>query len=408
MRLTDVQVKNAKPRERAYKLSDGGGLYVEIQPGGSKLWRLKYRHLGIERRISFGAYLPNGKGVGLAEAREKCSEAKRLIRDGVDPVHDRRQKRAVAAQEARDTLRAIGGLWLDHAAERKGWTAKYKSDVEKSLDTHIYPRLGDRPIRTITALDLLALLKAKGTQLETVRRLRQRLDAIFSFGVVRRYVDGNPAHDIRGEFNAPVVTHFQTIPESELSTLLAKVADDGNRIVEAAIWLLCLTAVRTGELRGAEWAEFDLDAKAWTIPASRMKKRREHIVPLSSQAIEILRRLRELTGDGRFLFANRNDSTKVMSENTILFVLYRIGYRGRMTGHGFRALFSSSANDHQQPADVVDACLAHVVKDKTERAYNRALLLERRRRVMQWWGDHVDHLTSKSSAKVLQFDRATA
>lgn len=423
MPLTDAKVRNAKPKAKPYKLSDGHGLYLEVMPTGSRLWRAKYRIHGKERRISFGAYLPDGKGVSLAEAREKCTAARALKRDGVDPVQARRQERTDAATEARDTLRRLAAEWLANEARQKGWTADYQHDVERSLELYVYPKLGNQPVRSITPRELIDTLNAvldtkdakgkkPGARLETVRRLRQRLDGIFTYALLCERLDTNPAHGLRRAFTAPKATPMPALLESELPGLLAKVAERGQgSLIEGGVWLLCLTAVRTGELRAAQWSEIDWEQRLWRIPAERMKKRREHLVPLSTQALDILARLRERTGHTAYLFPHRSDDTRHLSENSILYAIWRAGFKGRASGHGFRSTFSTAANEHGKPADVVEAILAHVSTNKTRAAYNRALYLEQRRQVLQWWADRIDAMTTQQSAKVLTFpepERASA
>jgi len=400
MPLSDVKIRNAKPREKSYKLFDGLGLYLEVMPGGSKLWRLKYRIHGKDRRLALGAY----GDVSLAEAREGRDQARRLLRAGKDPVAERRSDRAAAEAASRDTVRLLAAQWIETQAPT--WTADYAKDVERSLELHVFPALGDRSIASVTPQDVLAILRPlglKGARWETVRRVRQRLEGMFALAVVEGRLTSNPAQGIQRGLTPPVVRHLPAVTETELPDVLAAVTATGNRLVEAACWLLTLTAVRTGELRFAEWSEIDEANRLWRIPAARMKRRREHVVPFSRQAWTIIERLRELTGHSRYLFPHRSDPNRVMSENTVLAVLWRCGYKGRMTGHGFRSVFSTACNEHQQPPDVVEAILAHAIADRTRAAYNRAMYLDARRQVLQWWADRVDVLTDEKSADVLSF-----
>lgn len=389
--LTDSAIKVAKPRERAYKLSDGQGLYLEIMPTGSKLWRMKYRHDGKESRISFGAY----PAVTLQQARQRRAEAREQLAQGINPTAKRRENQEDRRQ-AGTTFAALADEWYAYNAPRWAESTRFKARLY--LDNDILPTIGTRPLQGITRPDLVELVRkveSRGT-LNVARKIRQWLSQIFKHGLALGLVDINPATDL-AIVAAPQreTRHHPFVPFAELPELLAKV-DTANINMQTrhAIRLLMLTAVRPGELRQAPWSEFDLDAATWTIPKERMKARRPHLVPLPEQAVKILRDLHQITGSYPLLFPGQNNADRPMSENTVNKALALMGYKGRQTGHGFRHLLSTELNGRGYNRDWIERQLAHGDNDGIRDTYNHATYLEQRRRMMQDWADSMDALCS--------------
>ena len=396
MKLSDTAVKKAKPEAKAYKLADGGGMYLEVMPNGSKYWRLKYRIAGKEKRLALGVY----PDVGLKDARTRRDEARKLLANGSDPAivkqTQKRQAKIAAANSFEKTAREY------HALKTPMWTPHHATDWINTLEKEVFPKFGHRPlaeIETPDILDILRALEARGT-FEIRARVLQRVRAVFSFAIGSGRARLNPAAGIGREVLAPTpkVKHMPALDAGEMPQFLRALAEYQERaksspIVFAATRLLMLTFVRTGEVRGAQWSEFDLDAALWVIPAERMKARQPHTVPLSQQAVEVIRALQPLTGHLPALFPNRNGEGAVISENTVLKVIENIGYKGRMTGHGFRSVASTYLNNLGTiRPDMIEAQLAHGDKDQVRAAYNRADYMEYRKAMMQFWADTLDKM----------------
>lgn len=402
--LTATAVRNAKPKDRPYKLFDGHGLYLEVTPDGAKRWRLKYRVHGREKRLSFGVCPP----VTLGEARDRRDEARRLLRDGKDPSAERQALKRQVKLAERSSFRAVAEEWFTKL--RNTWEPAHAKRVKRSLELNIFPDLGDKPIADIEPPELLAVLRkieSRGTH-EARQRAQQRTSAVFRYGIATGRCLRDPASDLRGAFTPPKATHHAALGQTDLPDFFQRLAKyDGEPTTKLALRLLALTFVRTAELRGAEWQEFDLDAAEWRIPAERMKMREAHIVPLSSQAVEVLRELESLTGKEQYVFPNKNNPAKCMSENTVLYALYRMGYHSRATGHGFRATASTILNEQGFNPDVIERQLAHVERNKVRAAYNRAMYLRERRNMMQHWANYLDAVASGTTVISGRF-RATA
>ena len=391
MKLTDTKIRTAKPRERAYKLADGGGLYLMVAPRAdgkvSRWWRLKYRVRGKEKVLAIGTY----PEIGLREAREARDDAKKLLVRGTDPGEKKRADKIVQS----DTFKAVAEEWL-------GLQAKKLADVtlDKArwmLETFIYPKLGEKLIAEIKAPELLAALRVietKGRH-ETASRTEQRVCQVMRYAIATGRAERDVTADLRGAL-APVPTKNRaaiTDPGRVGELLRAIDGYQGEPATAAALKLAALTFVRPGELRAAEWREFDLDTAEWRIPGERMKMGEAHIVPLSAQAIEILSELHRLTGNGRFLFPSLRSRDRSMSENTLNAALRRLGYTTeQMTAHGFRAMASTLLNEQSFPSDVIELQLAHAERNKVRAAYNRAQRLPERRKMMQAWADYLDGL----------------
>jgi len=394
MSLSDAGIRNAKPAETPFKLFDGGGLFLLVNPGGSRLWRLKYRFDGRERLLALGAY----PAVTLAKARERRDEAKVLLADGVDPSERRQEEKREAQRLAADTFRNIAEEYV--AKLRREGRAPATLAKTEWLLAFAYPEIGDQPIRSILPADVLRVLRsveARGTH-ETARRLRSTIGTIFRYAVATTRAENDPTFALKGALTTPTVRHRAAITDpTRLGAFLRSLgAFDGQPTTSAALRLLPILFPRPGELRAAEWAEFDLDAAVWTIPASRTKMRRPHRVPLPSQAVAVLRALKAVTGSGRLLFPCVRSVARPISENTLNAALRRLGYTpDDVTAHGFRATASSLLNESGLwHADAIERQLAHVEGNDVRRAYARGEHWEERVRMMQWWADWLDRLPS--------------
>jgi integrase len=408
-RLTDPAVKALKPHpSKVVRLWDGDGLHIECRPTGSKLWIFKFSIAGHPRRMSFGTY----PAVTLKEARERRDDARRLLRDGIDPQRERVRLKRQQVLALGATLQAVTEEWL--ADKHHGWTSAYAEDTRRAFTLHVFPRLGSRPIAEIEAIDLLDLLRsltAAGSRRELARRLRQKLELIWNYAIITGRATVNVAAPLKGQFAAPDVKGFPAVAERDLPALLMAVRGYGNVWIEGAVLLQVLTATRPGETRGARWDELDEAAGIWTIPADRMKKRRAHVVPLSSQAQQVLTFLRPVSGHLPLLFPSRSRSRVPMSENTVSACLQRVGF-GHVTPHGFRKTFSTAANEAGHRSDVIEACLAHVDANKVRAVYNQAEHLKARRELLQWWGDRVergcdDYISAKGLAPIFPLQPLT-
>ena len=398
--LNDVKIRNAKPSEertangkpKPVRLFDGGGLYLEISPAGGKLWRLKYRFQGREKRLSFGMY----PDIGLRDARERRDAARKALARGTDPSAARKAEKAAQA----DTFEPVAREWLSKQAA--GWNPAHAGEIRRTLVRDIFPALGPRPITEIKAPELLACIRRIETRgsIETAHRALRDCGRVFAYAVSTGRAERNPAADLRGALTPPAkVQHHAAITDPKAIGALLRAIDDyrGTPEVQCALRLAPLTFARPGELRAAEWSEINLEAGEWSIPADRMKMGEPHIVPLSHQAVECLRELHRLTGTRRYVFG----VARPMSENTINCALRRLGYgKDEMTGHGFRAMARTILDEvlGERP-DFIEHQLAHAVRDPLGRAHNRTTHLPARRDMMQRWADYLDRL--KNGADVV-------
>jgi integrase len=363
-------------------------MYLLINPDGGRYWRLKYRFGGREKLLALGPY----PSVRVKEARNRRDDAKKLLRDHRDPGAEKQAAKRAAKIANANTFEAVAKEW--HGKAKNAWDSAHAARVWRSIEKDLIPDLGTRPVTAIDAPELLAVLRkieSRGRH-ETRQRAQQRAGAVFRYAIATGRAQRNPAADFGGDaFTPPRVTHRAAVTEKELPTLLEKIsAYDGEPTTRLALKLLLLTFVRTAELRGAEWSEIDTDAAEWRIPAERMKMREPHVVPLSRQALAVLEELRPLTGGGRYLFPQRKDGERIMSENTLLYALYRLGYHSRMTGHGVRAVASTILNESGFKPDVIERQLAHAERNKVRAAYNRSSYLPERRKMMQQWANMLD------------------
>lgn len=394
MPLSDTTARNAKPREKLYRIADARGMYLEVTPAGGKYWRMKYRVGGKEKRIAFGVY----PDVSLAQARERCGQARKLLADGVDPGVLKQANKAATE----NSFEAVAREW--HAKFSPGWVPHHADKIIRRLEREVFPWLGSRPTADISAPELLAVLRRIETRgaLETAHRVHQNCGKVFRYAVATGRAQRDPSGDLRGAIPPAQEHHHPTITEPKrVGELLRAIAGySGSYITRGALQLAPLVFVRPGELRKAEWSEFDLDKTEWRIPAHKMKMKAVHIVPLSTQAMLILRELHALTGTGRYVFTGARGNDRHMSENTVNAGLRRLGYAvGDMTGHGFRSMASTLLNEQGWNGDAIERQLAHAERDDIRAAYNYAEHLPERRKMMQAWADYLDKL--KAGAEVI-------
>lgn len=405
--LTDPACRNAKPTDMPYKLTDEKGLFLLVHPNGSKYWRLKYRIAGKEKLLSIGVY----PEMPLAGARSKRDEARKQISDGIDPSEAKQEAKRIAKVAAANSFESIAREWLEHMKHK--WSAGHHTYTTRRFEAYVFPEIGNAPISQITAPALLAVarkIERKGT-IETAHKVMNTCGQVFRYAVASGRCERDPVSDLKGAIKPrPAPKHMNALNEKDLPDLLRKMdayaSDNGGELqTQYALQLLALTFVRTGELREATWTEFDLEKAEWRIPAERMKMKAPHVVPLSRQSIEVLEKLKALNGGYELVFPGVRPAIP-MSKNTVLFALYRMGYRGRMTGHGFRAVASTILNEMGFDADVIERQLAHAERNKVRAAYHRAEYLPERRKMMQQWADYLD--SKKAGAEVIPLRSNTA
>ncbi|EPW7975848.1 tyrosine-type recombinase/integrase [Cronobacter turicensis] len=382
MLLSDLQIKRAKPKEKPYTLNDGMGLSLLIDTTGSKGWRFRYRFAGKPKMISFGVY---GE-VSLAEARQKREECRSMLAKGINPSEARKAEKIALQSAHGNSFEAVAREW--HSTKTTTWSEGYAKEVLNCLVKDIFPYIGQRPIEQIEPLELLTVLQKieKRGALEQTSKIRRRCGEVLRYAVATGRAKYNFAPDLAIALSKPKTQHFPFLTESELPNFVKALENyEGSLVTKYATQLLMLTDVRTIELRAAEWAEFDLDKALWQIPKERMKKRRPHLVPLSTQAINILKKLHVITGNYSLVFPGRNDVRKPMSEASINRVIKLLGYHGRLTGHGFRHTMSTILHEHGFESAWIEMQLAHVDKNSIRGTYNHAQYLEQRRNMIQWY-----------------------
>ena len=432
MPLSDIEIRNAKPGLKPsadskgkrillpvtgpYKLTDGEGLYLLIQPDGGKWWRFDYRFEGKRKTLSMGTYpdvplaghyLVEGKTKTWVDgARDKRSNTRKLLAAGVDPGAQRKAEKQAKAEAGANTFEVLAREWM--ATRGKEWTASYAGKTESALERHAFPAIGSKVIGDITAPDLLALLRAiekRGT-VDMAHRVQQHCGAVFRYAVATGRAVYDPVPSLKGALSTVKQVHYAAITDpTEFGQLLRDIdAYRGEAATKFAMQLLALTFQRTQEVRFAEWSQFDLDGSLWRLPPEVMKMKQAHIVPLSRQAVALLRQLQPLTGGGRLVFPSSISRERPISENTVVYALARMGYKGRMTGHGFRSVASTLLNEQGYRDDVIERQLAHAEKNAVRAAYNRAEYLPERKAMMQEWADYLDKL--KAGAAVIPINRA--
>ena len=393
MKLNARQVDAAKPREKAYKLADGAGLYLEVVPSGSRYWRMKYRFNGKEKRMAFGVY----PAVSLAQARALRDEAKKKLAEGIDPSFAKKEEKLVRDVQLNNTFQAVALEW--HGTKVSRWSEGYASDILEAFNKDIFPYIGQQPVNEIKPLLLLNVLRRMESRgaTEKAKKVRQRCSEVFRYAIVTGRAEYNPAADLTSAMSGHESKHYPFLTVEELPDFFKALSGyTGSPLIVLAARLLILTGVRTGELRGAFWSEFDLEKAVWEIPAERMKMKRPHLVPLSTQALEIVQQLKVMSGQYPLVFPGRNDPRKTMSEASINQVFKRIGYTGKVTGHGFRHTMSTILHEEGFNTAWIETQLAHVDKNAIRGTYNHALYLEGRKEMMQWYGDYVDSCESNN------------
>jgi integrase len=394
MTLTNIKISTAKPRDKVYKLTDEKGLYLQVNPNGSKYWRLKYRFGGKEKKLAFGVY----PDVGLADARDKRDAARKLIANDVDPGLNKQISKRAAKYAAENSFQAIAIEWYTMFSPK--WAPSYSSKIIGRFEKNVFPWLGKRPIHEIKAPELLTVLRrieGRGA-VETAHRTNQICSQVFRYAIVTGRAERDVSGDLRGAL-APAITkhHASIIDPAAIGDLLRAIQDyRGYFVTKCALQLAPLFFVRPGELRNAEWSEFNFETAEWRIPAEKMKMKKAHIVPLATQAIKILQELYELTGTSKYVFPSVHSNSRVMSDNTVNTALRRLGYtKDEMTGHGFRSMASTLLNEQGWHYDAIERQLAHTERNAVRAAYNYAEHLPERKKMMQHWADYLYALVGK-------------
>lgn len=384
MPLNDMQIRRAKPEAKAYTLGDGQGLSLLIEPNGSKSWRFRYRFAGKPKMISLGVY----PTITLADARSRRDDARKLVAEGKNPSEVRKEQKIALQTESESAFENIATEW--HQMKSAKWSAGYASDVMEAFQNDIFPYVGARPVGEIKPLELLNVLRKieKRGALEKMRKVRQRCSEVFRYAIATGRAEFNPAADLSSALEVHQSNHFPFLKADEIPDFLRALNGyTGSRLVLIATKLLMITGVRTIELRAALWSEIDLDNAIWEISAERMKMRRPHLVPLSTQALDLLNEIKIMTGNYRYVFPGRNDPYKPMSEASINRLIKRIGYSGRTTGHGFRHTLSTILHEKNFDSLWIEMQLAHVDNNKIRGVYNHAQYIEDRRRMLQCYAD---------------------
>ncbi len=405
--LTDAKCKNATSAGKSIrKLADVGGLYLWVYADGRKYWRFRYWLGGKEKSLSLGVY----PDVGLKAARAKRDEQRAHLDNKLDPSAERKSEKLRERKAHENSFEAVAEEWQTKQANV--WVSTHADDVKRRLEKNIYPALGRRPISAITAPELLEVVRKmeeRGAH-DLAHRVLSVCGQVFRYGVVTSRCQGDISKDLRGALTPHKKKKQAAVSQDELPALLRAIAEYdqiGDKQTQLALQLLALTFVRTNELIGAEWGEFDADTAMWVVPSSRMKMKQDHLVSLSTQSIALLAQLKDLGGGSKFVFPGRSRD-KPVSNNTMLFALYRMGYKGKMTGHGFRAVASTFLNETGYRADVIERQLAHGERDEVRAAYNRAAYLPERKTMMQQWADHLDSVQGHGNVLSLRSSKKRA
>jgi len=389
-KLSALQVKQSKPKNKTYKLSDGKGLNLEVRPNGSKYWRLSYRYQQKQKTLALGVY----PVVSLADARTLTLEAKKLLQQRIDPAVQKRQETINTHEHS---FKKIAEQW--HKKESGMWGKDHAKRVWKSLEADAFPHLGDIPVKDIKTPAVLYVIRQieKRGALDVATRVKQRISGILRYASYMGIIEYNPVDALKDVIQTRKVQHRKAIKLEELPSFLNALDDySGYKLTKLALQLIVYTFVRPGELRSAEWKDFDLENKIWRIPAEKMKMKEEHIVPLSSQALNLLHEIKKLTGKHSLVFPGSHDSRKMMSENTLTYAIRkRLKYDA--TAHGFRTVASTILNEAGFRVDVIERQLAHGDRNKVRAAYNRSQYLAERTEMMQWYSDYLDRLKNNSN-----------
>lgn len=404
MALTDLKIRRSKPDAKAYKIADSGGLYIEIKPTGSKLWRYRYRIAGKENVYALGDY----PDVSLSDARTARDQARVLVKQGIHPSHVRQAEKLSNIADGANTFQHIAEEYAEQKARK--WSEKYAGQFKRAMTANVYPYIGKLPIKQVTSAHLLEILRRmdKSGAPTYAIMVRQWCSSVFRYAASTMRADTDPAAALKGAITRPDIDHARALSPEEIKDYLERLGKfGGNRTTSIALELLLLTFVRTAEIRQAEWKEVDLKGGQWQIPGSKMKKKRVHVVPLSVQAVGLLKELQYITGNGRWLFPNTRRPHDVMSATTVNRALEYLGYpTGQVTGHDFRATASTRLYEMGYPEAHIEIQMAHAKKNKTAAAYNHAQYLPERIRMMQDWSDYVYSL-KEGSGKVVPIKYAS-
>ena len=397
-KLTELGIKKSKSSIKEKKLYDGKGLYLLLHTNGSKYWRVKYRFLGKEKVFSLGVW-PN---ISLTDARKIRNEVKIVLKSGQDPNVVKNNILLNKQVDQLNTFKAVADEWL--LIKEKEWKQNNFQDVKRAIENHLYPDLGHRPLSEITSAELLLVLKKIEGQgkYEATRRARQKCEAIFRYANLSQRCENNPASNLKGALASPKKKKFNALNPEELPEFLIKLNEyNGSIITKLALRLVLYTLARTAEIRFATWNEFDLESSEplWRVPKERMKMGIEHHVPLSSQSLRVIKQVRKYSEGDHYVFHQINNPNKPMSENTMLYAIYRMGYRSHATVHGFRATISTLLNENEYNPDVIERLLSHQEKNKVRDSYNRAEYLPQRKKYLQWLGDYIDSIDIVSDKK---------
>ncbi len=403
MAVKEITFRNAKPREKAYKIPAERGLHMLVKPNGSKSWRFKYRFLGKEKLLSIGIY----PDVSLADAIEARDNARKLLTKKIDPGLNKQIEKRSSKLAAENSFEAVAREWYVKFSTK--WTPSHGERILRRLEKDIFPWLGQRPVSEITAPELLSALRRIENRgaIETAHRAQQNCGQVFRYAIATGRAERDPSIDLRGALAPTRQKHHASITNPHAIGELLRAFNDyqGHFVTKCALRLAPLLFVRPGELRKAEWSEFNFTEAEWRIPAAKMKMRETHIVPLSTQAITILKEIRALTGNGQYVFPSIRSNKRPMSENTVTGALRRLGYtKDEMTGHGVRSMASTILNEQGWNRDAIERQLAHAERNSVRAAYNYAEHLQERRKMMQSWADYLDELTANN--KIIKFQVA--
>lgn len=408
MAVPDTKLRNAKPQANDYRIQIGGNTYLDVLTTGTKVWRMRYLKPDTKKPAIYtiGDY----PAISQPQARNDADHAKRLVKQGLDPTEHRRQverDRQIALKQSEYTFEAIARAWHKHRNETlQKWKAGHADKILKLLEANVFPAIGAIQVDAITAPRLLEVVQViidRGA-IETAKKVNRYLNSILRYAVVRKMVRHNEADNLRDEIPSAIQKHNPHLIATDIPAFLKAIEADSSmgEVVRIGILFTLLTLARTNETRFARWDEFDLEASLWTIPADRMKMGKTHVVPLSNQAMALLERLRPLTGQYDYLFVTCSNNHP-MSENAMLYALYRMGYRGKLTIHGLRATASTILNESGFRSEVIETALAHKEKNAIRGAYNHALYLEERRHMLQWYADHLDAI--QAGAQIIPINR---
>lgn len=403
MKLTDMAIKRAKPKEKAYTLADGNGLSLLVDTNGSKGWRYRYQFGGKTKMISLGIY----PVVTLTEARAKRDEARKLVAGGINPSEARKADKAAAVSQTENTFKNIALEWYEGRKDR--WSVGYREDMMDAFEKDVFPYIGNRPIADIKPLELLDVLSVmeKRGATEKLKKVRQRCGEVWKYAIITGRAEYNPAPDLASAFVPHKREHYAHLSVNELPEFLSSIDKYmGSQIVRTALRILILTGVRPGELRKAEWSEINFDNHTWEIPADKMKMRRPHIVPLSEQVTDLLKQIQPISGSYQYVFPSRTDYKKHISDMALNTMIRRMGYGGRATGHGFRHTMSTILHEQGYNTAWIETQLAHVDKNSIRGTYNHAQYIDGRREMLQWYADYIDALENGDNVVHGNFKRA--